>query len=83
MSRSCDIAGATRKPCPDITAHGGERLQLRAIFDALGHDRRAEMVLMKTLPKVATEMAMHVLAFNVTRVMNTIGIKPLLAAIQA
>ena len=34
-------------------------------------------------PKVATEMALHVLAYNLTRVMNIIGIKPLMAAIQA
>src|ERR1700716_3866582 len=39
--------------------------------------------LMKTLPKVATEMALHVLAYNLTRVMNIIGVKPLLAAIRA
>jgi hypothetical protein len=39
--------------------------------------------LMKTLPKVATEMALHVLAYNLTRVMNIIGIKPLLAAVRA
>jgi hypothetical protein len=39
--------------------------------------------LMKTLPKVATEMALHVLAYNLTRVMNIIGIKPLIAAIGA
>jgi hypothetical protein len=39
--------------------------------------------LMKTLPKVATEMALHVLAYNLTRVMNIVGIKPLFAAIQA
>jgi hypothetical protein len=39
--------------------------------------------LMKRLPKVATEMALHVLAYNRTRVMNIIGVKPLLAAIQA
>ena len=39
--------------------------------------------LMKTLPKVATEMALHVLAYNLTRVMNLLGIKPLLAAIRA
>jgi transposase len=32
---------------------------------------------------VATEMALHVLAYNLTRVMNIIGITPLLAAIQA
>ena len=28
---------------------------------------------MKRLPKVATEMALHVLAYNLTRVMNVIG----------
>jgi hypothetical protein len=39
--------------------------------------------LMKTLPKVATEMALHVLAYNLTRVMNIVGIKPFLAAIRA
>jgi transposase len=35
---------------------------------------------MKTLPKVSTEMALHVLAYNFTRVLNIIGVKPLLAA---
>jgi hypothetical protein len=39
--------------------------------------------LMKTLPKVAAEMALHVLAYNLTRVMNIMGVKPLLAAIRA
>jgi transposase len=39
--------------------------------------------LMKTLPKVATEMALHVLAYNLTRVMNIVGIKPLLTAVRA
>jgi hypothetical protein len=33
------------------------------------------------LPKVATEMALHVLAYNLTRVMNIVGIKRLLVAI--
>jgi gas vesicle protein len=39
--------------------------------------------LMKTLPKVATEMALHVLAYNLTRVMNIMGVRPLLAAMRA
>jgi hypothetical protein len=39
--------------------------------------------LMKTLPRVATEMALHVLAYNLTRVMNIIGVQPLMAAMQA
>jgi transposase len=39
--------------------------------------------LMKRLPKVATEMALHVLAYNLTRVMNIIGVQPLLVAMRA
>ena len=38
---------------------------------------------MRTLPKVATEMALHVLAYNMKRVMNIVGVKPLIAAIGA
>jgi transposase len=37
----------------------------------------------KTLPKVACEMALHVLAYNLTRVLNIMGVRPLLAAIRA
>jgi transposase len=39
--------------------------------------------LMKRLKNVRTEMALSVLAYNLTRVMNIIRIRPLLAAIQA
>jgi hypothetical protein len=39
--------------------------------------------LMKTLPRVAGEMALHVLAYNLTRAINLVGSKPLLAAIRA
>jgi transposase len=39
--------------------------------------------LTKMLPRVATEMALHVLAYNLTRVMNIIGVRPLLAAMRA
>ena len=39
--------------------------------------------LIKTLPRVASEMALHVLAYNLTRVMNIIGIQPLITAIRA
>ena len=38
---------------------------------------------MRTLPKVATEMALAVLAYNLTRVVNILGVKPLIAGIQA
>ncbi len=36
--------------------------------------------LTKTLPKVVAEMALSVLAHNLTRVMNIVGTKPLIAA---
>ena len=39
--------------------------------------------LTKKLPKVAAEMALSVLADNLTRVMNIVGTKPLMAAILA
>jgi len=38
--------------------------------------------LMKTLPRVATEMALHVLTYNLTHVMNITGPGRLIAAIQ-
>jgi Transposase DDE domain len=52
-------------------------------FGTLKMRMGATHFLMKTLPKVATEMALHVLAYNPTRVMNILGIKPLLGAIRA
>ena len=39
--------------------------------------------LMKRLKNVRTEMALHVLAYNLKRVMNIIGTGPLMAAIRA
>ena len=38
---------------------------------------------MKTLKRVGTEMALHVLAYNLKRVMNIMGIAPLIAAMTA
>ena len=39
--------------------------------------------LTRTLNRVSTEMSLHVLAYNMKRVMNIMGIKPLIHAIQA
>ncbi len=39
--------------------------------------------LTKTLDRVSTEMSLHVLAYNLKRVMNILGVKPLLQAIRA
>jgi transposase len=43
----------------------------------------ATHLLMKRLPHVATEMALHVLAYNLTRVLNIVGMKPMMAAVGA
>jgi len=39
--------------------------------------------LMKTLPKVATEMALHGLAYNLTRILSIFGVKPINAGRDA
>ena len=39
--------------------------------------------LMKTIKKVRAEMALHVLAYNLKRVMNIMGVGPLMVAIRA
>jgi transposase len=39
--------------------------------------------LMKKLPRVATEMVLHVLAYNITRVHNIIGTEPMMVAVRA
>lgn len=50
------------------------------LFDAMRLG--ATHFLMKTLPRVAAEMALHVLAYNLTRVMNIMGVQPLMAAMR-
>jgi len=52
-------------------------------FGTLKMRMGATHFLMKRLPKVATEMALHVLAYNLTRVMNIMGCQPLLAVMRA
>ena len=51
-------------------------------FGTLKMRMGATHFLMKRLPKVATEMALHVLAYNLTRVMNIMGCRPLVAAMR-
>jgi hypothetical protein len=51
-------------------------------FGTLKARMGATHFLMKTLPRVAAEMALHVLAYNLTRVLNIVGPGRLLAAIQ-
>jgi hypothetical protein len=39
--------------------------------------------LTKTIPRVKTEMSLHVLAYNLKRVMQIVGVRPLIQAIRA
>ena len=39
--------------------------------------------LTKRLPRVSTEMSLHVLAYNLKRVMQIMGIRPLIHAMRA
>jgi len=39
--------------------------------------------LMERRPNLATEMSLHVLAYNLTRVINILGAGPLMAAMRA
>ena len=52
-------------------------------FGTLKMRMGATHFLMKTLPKVASEMALSALAYNLTRVMNIVGTRALVAAIRA
>jgi hypothetical protein len=52
-------------------------------FGTLKMRMGATHFVMKRLPKVAAEMALHVLAYNITRVMNIMGVEPLIAAMRA
>ena len=67
-----------------LDAHPEKMRQRR---EAVEHPIKARMgathFLMTTLPRVASEMALHVLAYNLTRIMNIIGIQPLVAGIRA
>jgi transposase len=59
------------------------RVTVEHPFGTLKMRMGATHFLMKTLPKVATEMALHVLAYNLTRVLNIFGVKPTMMAVRA
>jgi len=50
-------------------------------FGTLKARMGATHFLMKTKPRVSTEMALHVLAYNLTRVLNIVGVRRMLSAI--
>jgi hypothetical protein len=51
-------------------------------FGIIKARRGATHFLTKTLPRVATEMALHLLGYGLTSVMNTAGVQPLVAAMR-
>jgi hypothetical protein len=67
----------TQKPCASVES------QSSIPFGTMKARMGATHFLTKTLPRVAAEMALSVLAYNLTRVMNIVGGKPLIAAIAA
>ena len=52
-------------------------------FGTLKHWMGWTHFLMKTLPRVRTEMSLHVLAYNLKRAMQIVGIPELLQVLQA
>ena len=74
--RRRSVSTETAKPC------GQRRETVEHPFGTLKMRMGATHFLMKRLPKVASEMALHVLAYNLTRVMNIMGVQPLMAAIK-
>jgi hypothetical protein len=73
-SKQCNALMQTPKPCASAAR--------RSSIVRHDHGRHgATHFLTKTPPKIAAEMALPVLAYDLTRVMNTLGvIKPLMAA---
>ncbi|MDE1934114.1 MAG: transposase [Bradyrhizobium sp.] len=74
---------AQRRLDADPQAMRRRRETVEHPFGTLKMRMGATHFLTKRLPKVATEMALHVLAYNLTRVMNIMGAGALIAASQA
>ena len=53
------------------------------VFGTLKSWMGATHFLMKTLPKVKTELSLHVLAYNLKRMIRILGVQPLIAVIRA
>jgi transposase len=77
------MEAAQRRLDADPQAMRRRRETVEHPFGTLKMRMDATHFLMKRLPKVATEMALHVLAYNLTRVMNIMGVGALIAAMRA
>ena len=65
-----------------MTSRHTRRETAEHLFGTMKMRMGATHFLMKTLPKVATEMALCVLTYNLTRVLNIVGVPALLEAIE-
>jgi len=75
------------KPCNAGSNEHPEKMRQRREtvehpFGTIKARMGATHFLMKTLPRVAAEMALHVLAYNMTRVIHIMGVGPLLGALR-
>jgi transposase len=66
------LEAAQRRLDENLKAMRERRETVERPFGMLKMRMDATHFLMKRLPRVATEMALHVLAYNITRVMNII-----------
>ena len=69
----------------DRMPHAG-RLRRQTVEHAFGTLKSwmgATHFLMKMLPRVRTELSLHVLAYNLKRLIHMLGVQPLIAAIRA
>ena len=66
----------------DPSAMRRRRETLEHPFGTIKARMGATHFLMRTPPRVAGEMALHALAYNLTRVMNIMGSKPLSCALR-
>jgi hypothetical protein len=59
------------------------RQTVEHVFGTLKSWMGSTHFLMRRLPNVQTEMSLHVLAYNLKRVMQIMGVRPLMEAIRA
>src|SRR4051794_27262251 len=80
-SYACQVAGGRLDANPQAMRQRRETVEHP--FGTIKARMGATHFQMRTLPKVATEMALAVLAYNLTRVMNIMGVKPMIAAMRS
>jgi len=64
-------------------AGGLRRQTVEHAFGTLKARMGATHFLTKTLPKVKTELSLHVLAYNLKRMIKLVGVQPLIAVMGA